>query len=547
MTAYDAMPWLAQYPPGEDPGLHPAHPDGLSLFRAAVARAPDAPALHYFDATLAWGELDRLSDGLAAVLREHGFAAEDRLACCLQSVPHFPVAMLAAWKAGGILVPVNPMYRERELALIVADCTPRALLCHPEFADEVMARLDLGLRPKLVLTASAFDFQTRDDPRAFPGLRRCTDGRDTLAAIARAGHAAAPEPAAPDAASPGLIVYTSGTTGQPKGAIITHANLVADGTAAMRWMGMAPGVPILGLAPLFHITGACCHLMAGMAAPAPVVLLHRFEAGLALDAAQEHRPRATIAAVTAFIAMMNHPRAAPAQLDSLTHIFSGGAPVPAEVAVRFERQFGRRLHNGYGLTETSSLSHGVPLGREGRVDPDSGSLSIGLPVYGMRCWIMAEDGSPAPVGETGEIVTLGPTVSPGYWNKPAETAVAMRADGLRTGDVGFMDADGWFYLVDRKKDMIVASGFKVWPREVEDVLYAHPAVREAAVVGVADPYRGETVKAVVSLRPGQVADPAELVAHCRARMAAYKVPRVVEVIDELPKTMTGKILRRSLR
>ena len=551
MNAYDAMPWLGQYPPGEPATLQPREPDGLSLFRSAVARAADQPAIRYFDATLTWRELDRLSDALAVTLQDRGFAPGDRLAGALQNVPHFPVAMVAAWKAGGILVPVNPMNRERELALILEDCRPRALLCHPSFAEEVAARMEATALPSVLLTVSPFDFQTRDDPRAFAGLRRTVDARDMLAAISPrmgpAQDARIPAAVTPAAGDPGLIVYTSGTTGRPKGAIITHANLVADATAVVRWMALEPGMPMLRLAPLFHITGSVCHVMAAMAGPLPLVLMHRFEPGVALDATAEHRPVATIAAITAFIAMMNHPAAAAERLESLTRVFSGGAPVPAHVAARFAEQFGRPLHNAYGLTETTSMSHGVPLGREGRVDPQSGTLSIGVPVHGTRCWIAREDGSPAPVGETGEIVTSGPIVSPGYWHKPGETAAAMRPDGLRTGDVGFMDADGWFYLVDRKKDMIVASGYKVWPREVEDVLYSHPAVREAAVVGIPDPYRGETVKAVVSLRPGSAVEPGELVSHCRERMAAYKVPRVVEVRDELPKTVTGKILRRSLR
>ncbi len=312
----------------------------------------------------------------------------------------------------------------------------------------------------------------------------------------------APPRHVPSASDPGMLVYTSGTTGQPKGAIITHANLAADAAVSTRWFGLRAGEPMLALAPLFHITGAVCHAVTGMCARLPIILLHRFEPGLALSAALEHRPTCTIAAITAYIAMMSHPDARREHFATVERPFSGGAPVPAEVARRFHAQFGHVLRNAYGMTETTAVSHGVPLGREGPVDPESGTLSVGVPVYGVRCWIAREDGTPADVGEVGEIVTLGPMVSPGYWNKPAETAATMRADGLRSGDVGFMDARGWFFLVDRKKDMIVASGFKVWPREVEDVLYTHPAVREAAVVGVPDAYRGETVRAVVSLRPG---------------------------------------------
>jgi long-chain acyl-CoA synthetase len=244
---------------------------------------------------------------------------------------------------------------------------------------------------------------------------------------------------------------------------------------------------------------------------------------------------------------MNHPDARPEKLASLNTVYSGGAPIPPEVVQQFRARFGLYIRNGYGLTETTSPTHTVPLGREAPVDPHSGALAIGVPVYNTHSWISGDYGKPVPVGDIGEIVISGPQVVPGYWNKPEETAEAMRADGFRTGDVGFMDADGWFYLVDRKKDMIIAAGYKVWPREVEDVLYTHPAVREAAVVGVKDAYRGETVKAVISLKPGRQATPAEIVDYCRSRMAAYKYPRMVAIVDDLPKTPTGKILRRELR
>ena len=205
------------------------------------------------------------------------------------------------------------------------------------------------------------------------------------------------------------------------------------------------------------------------------------------------------------------------------------------------------IHNGYGLTETSAGVIAGPHGVRAPVDPASGALAIGTPLFNIEAWIADENDAPAPVGQAGEIVVSGPPVSPGYWRKPVETAESMRPDGFRTGDVGIMDAYGWFYLVDRKKDVIIASGFKVWPREVEDVLYEHPAVREVAVVGVADAYRGETVKAVVSLKAGMSATTDELSEFCRPRIAAYKRPHAIEIRDELPKTMTGKILRRLLK
>lgn len=213
----------------------------------------------------------------------------------------------------------------------------------------------------------------------------------------------------------------------------------------------------------------------------------------------------------------------------------------------FLQHSGQYLHNGYGLTEATAGLTTVPKGRPAPIDPASGTLSVGVPVYDATVWIAGDDDKPLPVGEVGEIVLTGRSISPGYWNRPEATAESMRADGFRTGDIGFMDSDGWVYVVDRKKDMINASGFKVWPREVEDVLYDHPAIREAAVVGIADPYRGESVRAVVSFKPGQSAEPDVLIRWCREKLAAYKVPKQVLIMDELPKNPAGKILRRELR
>jgi len=244
---------------------------------------------------------------------------------------------------------------------------------------------------------------------------------------------------------------------------------------------------------------------------------------------------------------MNAANADKAKLATLTKIYSGGAPIPPSTVDAFRDTFGHYIHNIYGLTETTSPSHAVPFHAEAPVDPESGALSVGVPTFDTIVRIVDEEGRDLPAGSVGEIVTEGPQVVAGYWNKPEETAKALPGRVLHTGDVGYMDADGWFYIVDRKKDQINAGGYKIWPREVEDVLYEHPAVREAAVVGIPDEYRGETVKAFVSLKGGAQATPEEIIAFARERMAAYKYPRRVEILDEIPKTVSGKVLRRELR
>ncbi len=551
MNDYRAKPWTKLYPAHLKAGLKPDYPDALAMFRAAAARAADGPAVHYFDATLSYREVDAQSDALAAALVERGFKSGDRIALYLQNVPYFPIAMIAAWKAGGIVVPVNPMNRERELGLLLADSGPSALICHDSLYRDVVTALppeQKALVPAIVLTTSPLDLQSRDDPRLFRDVERLScPGADDLGAViaAHRGEAPPPRPLKPDDIA--FLVYTSGTTGLPKGAMNTHANVTFNAQVYRDWISLPDGVGVLGVAPLFHITGLVGHLLVAIITASAVTLAYRFDAGVMLEAAAERKPGFTVAAITALMAMMNHPEASQAQLASLTKVYSGGAPIPPAIVEAFAAKFGHYVHNIYGLTETSSPTHATPLGATAPVDPASGALSVGVPVPGAEVWIAADDGTPAPIGEPGEIVSSGPMVVKGYWNKPAETAEAMRPDGFRTGDVAFMDADGWFYLIDRKKDMINAAGYKVWPREVEDVLYTHPAVREAAVVGVKDEYRGETVKAVVSLKAGASATPAELIEHCKARMAAYKYPRQLEIIAELPKTVTGKILRRELR
>jgi long-chain acyl-CoA synthetase len=277
------------------------------------------------------------------------------------------------------------------------------------------------------------------------------------------------------------------------------------------------------------------------------VLGYRFEAGTIADLIERHGVTFAIGPITAFIALMNEPTATPERLATMTKVYSGGAPIAPAVADAYEERFGASIHAAYGLTETTSPSHFTPHRRRSPVDPKSGAFSVGVPVFNFDVRVADEEGVDVPVGEVGELLMRGPAVVPGYWQQPEETAHAFPNGELRTGDVGFMDDDGWFYIVDRRKDQINAAGYKIWPREVEDVLYEHPAVREAAVVGVPDPYRGETVKAFVSLKAGEEPSEEELISFCKERMAAYKYPRIVEVVDELPKTASGKVLRRELR
>lgn len=549
-SPYAAKPWVALLSAAQRAPVTPAE-TLVHAFRASVARAPGHPALAYFDGRLTYRETDRLSDSVAGHLAAEGLRRGDRVAIMLQNTPHFVLALLGAWKAGATVVPLNPMYKSGEVGHVLKDAQVRALICSDR-AWESYLRDTAGQAPSVTIavTACELDLQTENDPRVLTFERLPAPGPDDRAAdlvtVARRGLDA---PAGRDltALDVALISYTSGTSGTPKGAMNSHGNIMINAERQRTGHPIAEGSSYFALAPLFHITGMVCQLAVCLTNAGTLVLAHRFEASVVLEAFATHRPAYTVGPSTAFMALAAHPDATPAHFASFQVISSGGAPLPPALVERFRAGFGPYIRNGYGLTECTAPCASVPPDREAPVDPASGTLSVGVPGPDTVVRIIDDHGDDVPFGEQGEIAVRGPQVVSGYWNLPEATAVAFPDGELRTGDIGFMDAAGWLYVVDRKKDMINASGFKVWPREVEDVLHTHPAVREAAVVGVPDAYRGESVRACVSLRPGAAVTPGELGAYCKERLAAYKYPREVEILAELPKTASGKILRRELR
>jgi len=549
MSVYDQRPWLARY--RDQPADYEiAFPDALSMFAAGLQAAPDQVAIRYFDGTITRRQLDELSDALAVGLLEAGFERGDRLAVYLQNVPQFVIAQVATWKAGGVMVSINPMSRRRELEYLLADSGAKVLVCLEQLYAGVAREVVPSSSVALVLTTSELEFQTRDDPRLLGAIQRERfEGTTDLSALIDSHRGRRPPEVAFSPHDVAFLTYTSGTTGIPKGAMNTHRNVVFTAQVYRDWMGLTDSTEpsVLGLAPLFHITGLIGHVALSLLAPMPLVLAYRFEPQVMLDAMREHRPTFTIGAITAFSALLNAPGFSKDDFASFDVVYSGGAAISPAAERGFFEATGRQVHNAYGLTETTSPMTVTPLHSPSPVDPTSGALSVGVPAPNTIVRIQDDDGRDVALGEIGEIVAEGPQVVAGYWGKPDETEANLPGGALKSGDVGFMSPDGWVFIVDRKKDMINASGYKVWPREVEDVLAEHPAVREAAVVGVPDEYRGETVKAYVSLKPGAAATAEELKAHCKERMAAYKYPRSVELVDELPKTVTGKILRRELR
>jgi long-chain acyl-CoA synthetase len=445
------------------------------------------------------------------------------------------------------------MLSATELTALVGDCEPRVLLVHPDMDTVAIAAATSVAHPPALLWSQPSDL-AGDDPAPWTGTRETVppEGVAVLPRLERQLGARLRRPLPAQDPSPddlALLVYTSGTTGPSKGAMLTHANIGYHAVVTPRWLGLGPADPVLTLAPFFHITGLGMHLALALGNGLPMVMTYRFEPRQVLDLVRRCAPRFTVATITAYIALMERASGEEdrAALSAMSSAISGGAAVPAAVVDRYERQFGVYVRNGYGLTETASACVIVPPGERAPLDPATGATSIGRPLPGVSVRIVADDGREVPAGSPGEVVVRGPQVGLGYWHRPDETAHAFRSDGLHTGDVGMVDDDGWIYLVDRLKDLIVVSGYKVWPRDVEDVLYQHPAVSEAAVVGVPDDYQGESVHAFVVPRAGLQVTADELDRHCRQLLSAYKRPRHYELVTQLPKSASGKVLRRVLR
>lgn len=509
----------------------------LEMFEAARDRAPGRPALHYFDEQLSYAQVDQRADALAAYLQQNGVQFGDRVALYLQNIPEFMIALIATWKLGAIAVTINPMNKARELTLLMDDCKPAVLVCGNDLYQQVVCQLPLLLQDVLVVLS-----EERSEPAqgeqtpvvvCMPGVFTAWQGQRPLSPMLSADNTA-------------TIVYTSGTTGMPKGVEHSHAAFVFNSVGFRVHVGLEEHASIIGMAPLCHVTGLVLHIGVALACAGSLVLIGRFDPELFARAVHRHHVTFAIGAITAFIALLNCPEVTAQQLQTLQHVYSGGAPIPRSVVQAYAGRFGRLIRGVYGLTESTSIAVAVPRDLHPACDAQD-VLSVGKPVADTEVHIVDEAGQVLPPGQVGEIVIRGPQLMRGYWGRTRESQAAFLSGFLRTGDVGYLDDEGWLFLVDRMKDVIIASGFKVWPREVEDVLYSHPGVREAAVIGIKDDYRGESVKAYVSLKSGTNISSEALIEYCKARMAAYKYPRTVEVLDELPKTSSGKIMRNALR
>ena len=548
---YDDKPWLKTYPEWFAPDFSAPPESVLAKFKRAAVTYPDAPCIHYFDTCYSFAQVEKMATAFAAGLSDQGLDRGDRILFVLQNIPQSVIGALAVWMRGGIVVPVNPMYTTKDLDHLLSDSGATGILCEESLYDKTV-RAAAGSR--FVITTSPLDLLGAGQkiPGQLKSAQRQTieETADFMALInaCKDRPAAGGDPAPEDLA---YLVYTSGTTGPPKGAMISHANIHHNCLVYETTVRMDRSDVVLGIAPMFHITGIVAHLAIAFHMGIPMVLFNRFDAQDVLRLIEKHRVTFTVASITVYIALLNHPDLKSYDISHFKKAYSGGAPVSPSTVEKFQEAMGLTIYNVYGLTESASPATIAPLGQNGPVDEESGALSVGLIIPGLEAWVVDVDRPETvlPPGEEGELVLRGSSIVSGYWQKPDETASAIQDGRFHTGDVAKIDAAGWCYIVDRKKDLINVSGFKVWPRDVEDVLYQHAGVKEAAVVGVPDSYRGETVKAFVSLSEGFIGKttPDELIGFCKARLAAYKYPRIVEIIDDVPKTTTGKMLRRELR
>lgn len=516
----------------------------------AHAKGSERPAIFYYDTVWSYGRLVDEADRLAGGLQRLGVGPGDRVAVMLQNMPASVALHFALWALGAAVVPVNVMLTHGEIRDQLTDAEASVLVALTSVSDRLTGLADeVPHLQQVVLVDDRQDFSGQAPewlPESRPVERGAVDYR-TL----RTGPSVAPlawPGSNPDNLA--LLTYTSGTTGVPKGAMNTHAHILHN-VAIYQEMAQLPDDTInIAFAPLFHITGSVAGLAAAVGMATPLVLLYRFDPRVAVQAIQRRRATFTVGAITTYLGILALPDLDAYDLSSLTHAYSGGAPVPDATLAAFESRTGIYIRNVYGLTESTNGLIMVPWGERAPVDPESGAVSIGLPGRGIEAEIRAMDAptQPAPPGTLGELVLKGPSIINRYWHRPEANRASFVDGWFLTGDVARMTGDGWLYIVDRKKDVIISAGNKVWPRDVEDALYQHPGVQEAVVVGLADPYRGEAVTAfVVKSVAGAHLTPEDLEAFLRERLAAYKVPRAIHWVDAIPKTATGKFLRRAFR
>ncbi|MEH7107131.1 MULTISPECIES: long-chain-fatty-acid--CoA ligase [Bacillaceae] len=533
---YQKKPWLKFYDPRISRDVLIKYDSLFDMLKQAANIHHDKPALTFYGKSWSYKETRVISEWLSASLYRVGFQKGERLAIMLPNCPHYIFSLFAVFRLGGIAVQVNPMYVEREIEYILNDSESEYMIVFEDLYHRVkQVQQKTNLKRIIVVGFGANKIQLAEGDLYFNDFLT----HDNII----------PEIPIDIKEDVALLQYTGGTTGVSKGVMLTHHNLLANIIQVCDFTYNAvdekpENFKIISVLPMFHVYGLSCNALSAIRIGCNQLILPRFDVNEVLELINQEKPFQLTAVPTMIFALNSHPLLEESKIKEIYYLSSGGAPLPVEQVKTFEKRVGVRLADGYGLSETAPSAISTPPFLPRKLG------SVGIPLPGTEARIVREtpDGfADVPVGEAGELILRGPQVMKGYWKRPGDTEMVLREGWLFTGDIAKMDHDGYFYILDRKKDMIIASGYNVYPREIEEVLYRHEAVEEAIVVGMTDDYRGETVKAFVKLKSGAKARPEELIEFSKMNLAPYKVPKEIEILDDLPKSSVGKLLRRMLR
>jgi long-chain acyl-CoA synthetase len=541
-SPYAEKPWLKNYDYWVPAEINPPRQQLYQILQLAAGNFSEKPAIAFMGAQLTFSEVKNQVDRLATSLSQLGIVKGDRIGIMLPNCPQYLIAFFAIVRLGAIVTNINPIYTAREVELVAKDSGIRAIIMLA-----LMSQVVQGIRSntaiEFLITTSLKEYSAEAAGTASPLPDGAISFKSLIDGAVEIEFPRVEIDAEEDIA---VLQYTGGTTGVPKGAMLTHMNLYTNTLQSHLWswhLTRQGDERYLLVIPYFHIYGQTVGMLLGTWIGAMQILIPKFDVNLLIKAIRQYKPTYFPGVPTLYISLLAHPEFKTCGLESVKRFNSGSAPMPIEILEQFEIRSGATLYEGYGLTEASPTTHSTPTLAKRKVG------SIGLPLPSTECKIVdLENGTrEVPLGEDGELCVRAPQVMKGYWNRPDETEIALRDGWLYTGDVARMDEDGFFYIVQRKKDMIIVSGFNVYPNEVEDVLFTHPAVAEAAVIGVPDEYRGEAVKAFIVLKEGAGVTTDELLEYCRTNLAKYKVPSSIKLVDSLPKSAVGKVLRRELR
>lgn len=542
--------WHKSYAEGVPPGVDYEKITLPEVLERTAKKFPDTVALIMMGKRITYRQLDELVKRFAAALADLGIKKGDKVSLILPNMPQAVIASYAVFKLGAVVVMNNPLYTESELRHQLEDSDSKMAICMDLLVPRILKLKDkTGIEN--VIACHIRDYLPFPLKQLFPfvkkGMHRKTDPGEGVYDFLDLIKTYPATPPATEVSFDDLaaLLYTGGTTGLSKGVMLSHANCSICIQQLKAWL---PDVEegkesMLGTFPIFHIAGFTTGMNTAILRGITLILIPRPDPGTVLEMTRKYKPNWFPCVPTIFVGVLNHPDFPRTDFSFVKGCVSGAAPLAVETVRQWEKTVGAGIVECYGLTETAVLSHANPWGGEVKVG------SVGVPVPDTDCRIVdVETGTKEmPQGESGEILLKGPQITEGYYKNPEETENAIRDGWLYTGDIGYMDEDGYLFIVDRKKELIIAGGYNIYPRDIDEVLYEHPKIQEACAVGIPDSYRGETVKAFIALKPGETLTEEEVIAHCKEKLSVYKIPKIVEFMDELPKSVIGKVLRRKLK